>query len=562
METSNQPLETVVQVPIGALMESPTNPRKFRDVAKDAELVESIKTSGIQQPLILRSLGIVGRDRDKFEIVAGSRRYRAAKTAALDTVPAIVRELNDDQARELQQVENLQREDVHPLDEAAGFAELVRYFSGDIVRVALRVGKAESYIRQRMKLCELGKAGRDALAKGRILLSGAERLARIPEKQQADILVHYQHFSTIRTADIDERIKREYFLDLHAAPWPKDDASLVSAAGACTACPKRTGFTPSLFPDVTKKDTCTDAGCFKLKGGAWIDRELEAAKAAGGSLRLVSSDYSYRGGHRKSAKNILFRHSYQEVKGKNGRCAHIEKAIVADGEGLGRLLQVCAEKKCEVHGLRNTSFDDGAYKRRQAAERAKATVDAAVGVAILDAVLAKARAVTRKVNVDEKRLRAIAKHIEHRMEHNDRMEFCKRKGLEPVIVKYSYGYHKDFEAPLVAYIDRQPAAELVPLCLEMSLYGRARIVVGSQYRGELQKGFYDYAKSEGVDAAKIERQVRAEFAAKTKAKKAKGKAVKAKGGKEVNTMAAKAKKKPASKKKSAKAVKAAEKLKA
>src|SRR6476619_1398759 len=99
---------------------SATNPRKYFDEGKLAELAASIKAKGVIVPLVTRAVN------GHYEIVAGERRWRASKIAGLATVPVVVRELTDVQVLEIQLIENLQREDVHPLEEADGFARLLK----------------------------------------------------------------------------------------------------------------------------------------------------------------------------------------------------------------------------------------------------------------------------------------------------------------------------------------------------------------------------------------------------------------------------------------------------
>src|SRR5687768_15166568 len=113
------PAEEYRRIPLKDLQESKTNPRRHWDKVADAELADSIKQQGVIEPIIVRQLTKEGPTPwDSFEVVAGTRRFRASKAAGRDTIPAIIRELTDVQAREIQIVENLQRKDVHPLDEA------------------------------------------------------------------------------------------------------------------------------------------------------------------------------------------------------------------------------------------------------------------------------------------------------------------------------------------------------------------------------------------------------------------------------------------------------------
>ena len=112
-------VSSIQDIPLAKIRESKTNPRRFFDEAKLAELADNIRQHGVLQPILLRPLpeGEAGT----YELVAGTRRYRASKLAKRDSIPATVRELTDAQALELQVIENVQRVDVHPLDEAQGY---------------------------------------------------------------------------------------------------------------------------------------------------------------------------------------------------------------------------------------------------------------------------------------------------------------------------------------------------------------------------------------------------------------------------------------------------------
>jgi ParB family chromosome partitioning protein len=116
-------VSSIQEISLNKIRESKTNPRRFFDEAKLAELAANIKQHGVLQAVLLRPLpeGEAGT----YELVAGARRYRASKLAKRESIPATVRELTDAQALELQVIENVQRVDVHPLDEAQGYAALI-----------------------------------------------------------------------------------------------------------------------------------------------------------------------------------------------------------------------------------------------------------------------------------------------------------------------------------------------------------------------------------------------------------------------------------------------------
>ncbi|MFZ0803317.1 MAG: ParB/RepB/Spo0J family partition protein [Terriglobales bacterium] len=130
-------------VPITALAESATNPRKRFDAKSLEELAASFKTQGILAPLLVREL-----EESKYEVVAGARRLRAAKLAELEKLPVRVVKLTDAEAIEAQCVENLQREDIHPVEEALGFKSLLELGEPayTIAIIASRAGKSEAYV--------------------------------------------------------------------------------------------------------------------------------------------------------------------------------------------------------------------------------------------------------------------------------------------------------------------------------------------------------------------------------------------------------------------------------
>ena len=139
-------------LPLSILTESKTNPRRIFDEAALKELAESIRSQGVLSPLLVRPL-----NERSFEIVAGARRYRAAQLAEAATVPVRIVNLTDAQALEAQLIENLQRRDLHPLEEAQGFRALLNLEvpKYSIEQIAARTGKSPGYVAQRVKLTEL-----------------------------------------------------------------------------------------------------------------------------------------------------------------------------------------------------------------------------------------------------------------------------------------------------------------------------------------------------------------------------------------------------------------------
>ena len=133
-------------VPMECITASKTNPRKIFDDAALADLAASIGKHGVAQPILLRPTH-VDAGITYFEVVAGERRFRASKLAGKTTVPAIVRNLSDAEALEIQVIENLQRQDLHPLEEAEGFEVLMRENGYTAEVMAEKTGKSKAYIR-------------------------------------------------------------------------------------------------------------------------------------------------------------------------------------------------------------------------------------------------------------------------------------------------------------------------------------------------------------------------------------------------------------------------------
>jgi ParB family transcriptional regulator, chromosome partitioning protein len=145
-------VSSIQDIPLAKIRESKTNPRRLFDEAKLAELAENIRQHGILQPVLVRPLpdGEAGT----YELVAGARRFRASKIAKRESIPATVRELTDAQALELQVIENVQRVDVHPLDEAQGYAALMQLQPNTytVESIASRVGRSPAYVSGRLRL--------------------------------------------------------------------------------------------------------------------------------------------------------------------------------------------------------------------------------------------------------------------------------------------------------------------------------------------------------------------------------------------------------------------------
>lgn len=285
-------------LPVVQLQESPTNPRRRFNEQTLKELAASFQSQGVLQPLVVRAL-----PEDKYEVVAGARRFRAAQIAGLETIPVRVVELTDAAAIEAQVVENLQREDIHPLEEALGFRALLNLHDPQytVASIAAKAGKGEAYVLGRIKLTELTPPIAEAFLADRITIGHALLIAKLPAAQQQESFnAAFRQMWTsggntqvlIPVRELAAWIESNILLELAAAPFSKSDEALVPEAGSWAACPKRTGFNALLFSDV-RKDSCTDPQCFRAKVDAHIAKTIERKP----ELVQISSAWSSRKAH-------------------------------------------------------------------------------------------------------------------------------------------------------------------------------------------------------------------------------------------------------------------------
>lgn len=304
---------------LSALLPSATNPRKRFDEAALQELALSIKHDGLLSPIIVRSLDVhkqADRKRgQKYEIVAGERRYRAAKIAEVAEVPCIIRELSDDDVLRIQVIENLQRENVHPMEEAQGFKALLDHGVMDAKAIAAATGKPEAYIYGRLKLCELQPLPQKALEEELIGIGHALLLAKLDPKDQAEALgwcgieVRGEDLSIgwngiTKIPALRQRIEREITRDMTRATWDLSDQVTPEAVGPCTTCIHRTSNNGILFPELGNIDRCTNRTCWNLK----LDAVLEQRKtelAASGSLVQITESWMNK------TPGVLDRNSYR-----------------------------------------------------------------------------------------------------------------------------------------------------------------------------------------------------------------------------------------------------------
>jgi len=370
-------------IAIADIKESKTNPRRSADDAGLNDLAASIKEKGVLVPIIVRPHEKNGHDSGRYELVAGSRRVAAATKAGLKEIPASIRELTDDEAREVQIVENLQREDVHPLEEAAAYKALIRE-AKDIAAVAAKVGKPAAYVRARLNLVQLGKEAAAAYREGKINDGHAAEIANLSDagdQQKAVAWIRQEsQWGVPPVKKLKEWIEEEFSTFLANQPWLKDVEALA-AVGPCKECPKNTS---TLFGDL-KAGECVSVKCWRRKMDAFLKWKL---KQNPGSV-LVALDWESA----RNEKGALSTDKYQAVGKK--KCESAVVGVVAGGSKAGTTIAVCVNAKCKVHrktdsygGVPLTPEEKAKRKKEKDAEKAAKAAAAAKAAKVTAEILA------------------------------------------------------------------------------------------------------------------------------------------------------------------------------
>lgn len=248
---------------LSELVASTTNPRTEFEENSLNELAESIKEHGVLQPIIAR---IHPEDSKKYEVVCGERRFRASKLAKQKTIPASIRELDDDQVFELQIIENLERKDVHPMDEAIAFARMIESGKYSMEDIAAKVAKTTTFVAQRLKLNDLIPELKEDFLAGEFGIGHAVLLSRVTDEKQKEIFEDSKDrwepgYGTVK--NLKEELEDDD-LDLSKAFFDLEDETLYVFAGACTSCPKNSRANPVLFPEY-EENICFDKKCYETK---------------------------------------------------------------------------------------------------------------------------------------------------------------------------------------------------------------------------------------------------------------------------------------------------------
>jgi ParB family chromosome partitioning protein len=501
-------------VPLSQLNESKTNPRRVFEETALKELAASIRSQGVLSPLLVRPLAENG-----FEIVAGARRYRAAQMAEAATVPVRIVHLSDAEVIEAQLVENLIRAEIHPMEEAEGFARLLALEEPkySIEQIAARVGKQPSFVASRIRLTDLVPAAVEAFYANEIGVGHALLLAKLPADQQQQALSacfkevyngeHKPARILLPVRNLQFWIESNVLLVLKDAPFDKRDAQLVPTAGSCADCPKRTGHNKLLFSDDLGKhgDQCVDPKCYQEKIAAHV------AKTVTAKPELVQISTAY--GTQKEGNPVLPRNKYTAIRDDKPKsndeakrpefkvCKFTTDAIVTEGSEIGTTHKICANPACPVHHPKKaTNTSDAQFKAEQEKRRREEAIANATGLRVLSAISAAV-----PVRLMKRDLLFVAERMVNLLDENRAAILAKQHGIKKAKENDSIG------KLYAAFLRRADESTLGRAVVEA-------VVLLIASRGNASHVLRDAAEVYKVDVAAISAQIKQEVATKEKAK--------------------------------------------
>ncbi|WP_067028954.1 ParB/RepB/Spo0J family partition protein [Allomuricauda sp. CP2A] len=263
---------------IQSVSPDPDQPRKTFDEQSLQQLAQSIAEHGVLQPITVRKSG------KGFIVVIGERRYRASKLAGQKTIPAMVRAYGDKEILEVQIIENLQRKDVEPTEEAEAIQFLLDRY--EPTEIAKRLGRSENYIRQRIKLAGLIEGFKAFVRSGEMTLSLGVAVALFEPGEQQLMLESLE--GDFQAHRVKRMIDNRTF-DLTKACFDVTDKKLVPKAGACDVCPFNAANQGNLFGQ--GKMVCTRTACFENKKTKTFMQLLKRVKKEG--LKLIPDINKY-----------------------------------------------------------------------------------------------------------------------------------------------------------------------------------------------------------------------------------------------------------------------------
>lgn len=367
-------------LPTDKLVPTADNTRRPITNTSVESLAKSLTRDGVLQPIVVRPHP---SEEGKWEIRAGERRWRAAKLAGLAEIPAIIRPLDDQAAMTVTIAENLQRENLHPLEEAAAFRQALDK-GQEPKALAARLGKNVAFVLRRASLTTLTEVWRAEVLRpdsdaGRLSVAHLELISRLPPETQDLLAENGFHRVFARGFPTVEELRRvidDGLRTLASMPWKLDDEGLDAKAGACLTCPKRSGMQPVLFDAedapsngrVSKTDRCLDPSCFDRKMAAFVlGREAEL-RAKHPDLRLVQVGYTHLGESMQQAVGDRTTRLYDVRVVKPSKPGAVP-VMQVDGPKAGSLVYVDGGQEPHANGRAKHQQANGEHKPLKLADR-------------------------------------------------------------------------------------------------------------------------------------------------------------------------------------------------
>jgi ParB/RepB/Spo0J family partition protein len=341
-------LYPVEKIMVDMIDPSPANKRHLTDNdPKVKELADSIEAQGLLQAIIVRKTS--GEIGFRYEIVAGERRWRAFRLKKWPLIPATVRDLSDKDAHDITAAENLQREDLTPIEEAESI-QILLADGRDPKEVADRIGKPVSWVIRRARIADLSPKWLKAIADPKSEFSKwsathLELIARYDHDMQEKLFEEYDrsygNLAMITVKDLEKNLGERMF-SLSGAPWKPADETLLPAIGACTVCQKRTGCVPSLFEPIedtkaAKGDRCLDRDCWGKKLLAFHEINIKKEREEHKNLILIrKSDRQSILPDGNALEKSIESNMYKYNSAKKGDKKAIP-AYVVEGPGAGKI---------------------------------------------------------------------------------------------------------------------------------------------------------------------------------------------------------------------------------
>lgn len=376
--TPHQPKFRIV--PLADINVTKNNFRTEFDDESLTELAESIRKDGVVEPLLLRDNSVVltrmAASKGKpYDLIAGERRLRAAKIAGLKTVPAMCYDIDDETARGLMIIENLQRKDLHPLEYALGFEEMLTKRGHTVESLAQLVKRGETFIREHLHLSKLPEIAVDAFRKEDINKSVAVLIASVPDPAQREKFAkevitgkdgYYATGHALSFRKAKALKEKEYMRSLTSAPFPVDEVIDPAWGKACVDCPHYNGNTAATGQG-KRAAICLNPAHFAVVTELFGDQQQAKLEADAGDLKVIP---------RSEAKRLFYQNTKEGFSLTNGT-NYVDKGstfmdyadgyknkpwapVLAKGEvqlyaaidGAGRIHKLALKREAEAAGVK------------------------------------------------------------------------------------------------------------------------------------------------------------------------------------------------------------------